>query len=124
MNYYYHGAHTHTQCIRDILSVQVLYSAIHSFWPVEELEELTDGPTGCGEVARGGCLFAWNFSVTISRSRGLGQTRGCRYISDSFLAYWLKIPPAKNNSLHYKAAYAETWQLSHLWGRKTDRHQV
>jgi hypothetical protein len=28
------------------------------FWPVEELEELADVPTGCGEVARGGCAFA------------------------------------------------------------------
>ena len=23
-----------------------------------------DGPTGCGEVARGGCSFAWNLSPT------------------------------------------------------------
>jgi len=37
-----------------------LYSAVHSFWPVEELAGLADGPTGCGEVARGGCLFTWN----------------------------------------------------------------
>jgi hypothetical protein len=40
------------------------YSAIHGFWPVEELSELAEGPTGCGEVARGGCLFACNFRVT------------------------------------------------------------
>jgi hypothetical protein len=39
------------------------YSTVHGFWPVEVLAELADGPTGCGEVARGGCLFAWNFSV-------------------------------------------------------------
>jgi hypothetical protein len=26
--------------------------------PVEELAELADGPTGCGEVTRGRCLFA------------------------------------------------------------------
>jgi hypothetical protein len=43
-----------------------LYSAVHSFWPVEELEELADGPSGCEEVARGGSLCAWNFSVTRS----------------------------------------------------------
>ena len=42
------------------------YSAVHGFWPVEELAELADGPTGRGEVARGGCLFAWNISVTRS----------------------------------------------------------
>jgi hypothetical protein len=39
---------------------------VHGFWPVEELAELADGPTGCGEVARGGCSFAWNFSVKRS----------------------------------------------------------
>ena len=35
------------------------YSAVHYFWPVQELAELADGPTGCGEAARGGCSFAW-----------------------------------------------------------------
>jgi hypothetical protein len=42
------------------------YSAVHSFWSVEMLAELVDGPTGCGEVASGGCLFARDFSVTSS----------------------------------------------------------
>ena len=32
----------------------------------EEFPELADGPSGCGKVARGGCFFAWNFSVIIS----------------------------------------------------------
>ena len=27
---------------------------------------LADWPTGCGEVARGGCFLAWNFSETRS----------------------------------------------------------
>jgi len=40
------------------------YSTVHGFWPVEVLAELADGPTGCGEVAMGGCIFVWNFSVT------------------------------------------------------------
>jgi len=44
----------------------LLYSTLLRFWPVEELAELADGSTGCGEVARGGCLFGWNFSVTRS----------------------------------------------------------
>ena len=35
-------------------------------WPVEELAKLAVGPTGCGKVARGGCLLAWNFRVTRS----------------------------------------------------------
>ena len=36
------------------------------FWPVEEFAQLADGPTGCGAVARGGCLFTCNFSLTRS----------------------------------------------------------
>ena len=43
-----------------------MYSTWFHFWPVEELAQLADGPTGRGEMARGGCLFAWNFSVTRS----------------------------------------------------------
>ena len=35
------------------------------FWPVEELAQLAGGPTGCGEVARGGCLFAWNLESDV-----------------------------------------------------------
>ena len=42
------------------------YSAVHGFWPVEELAKLADEPTGRCEVAKSGCLFAWNFSVTRS----------------------------------------------------------
>jgi len=38
---------------------------MNGFWPVE-LEELADGPTGRGEVARSGCSFSWNVSVTRS----------------------------------------------------------
>ena len=30
------------------------------------MEELAEGHAGCGEMARGGCSFAWNFSVTGS----------------------------------------------------------
>jgi len=39
-------------------------SAVHGFWPADEFVDLADGPTGCGEVARGGSLCAWNFSAT------------------------------------------------------------
>jgi len=45
---------------------RVAYIAVRDFWPVEKLAELLDGPTGCGEVARSGCLFEWNFNVTRS----------------------------------------------------------
>ena len=41
-----------------------LYRAVDGFWPVEELAELAGKPTGCGEVASGGCLFVWNSIVT------------------------------------------------------------
>jgi len=41
-----------------------VYSTVIGFWPVEEVAELADRPTGRGEMARGGCLFACNFSVT------------------------------------------------------------
>ena len=37
---------------------------MHGLWQGEELAELADGPTACGEVARGGCLLGWNFSMT------------------------------------------------------------
>jgi hypothetical protein len=37
-----------------------------SFLAVDELTEETDGSSGCGEVARGGCLFVGNFSLTRS----------------------------------------------------------
>jgi hypothetical protein len=42
------------------------YSAVHGLWPVEKLEELADESTGSDEKARGGRLFAWNFSVIRS----------------------------------------------------------
>ena len=40
--------------------------AMHGFGRWKELAELADGPTGCGAVARGGCLFARNFILTRS----------------------------------------------------------
>jgi hypothetical protein len=43
-----------------------VYSTVRGFWPVEELAELANGPTGCGEEARGVCLFVWNLSVARS----------------------------------------------------------
>jgi len=42
------------------------YSALHGPRPVEDFEDLADGPSRRGEVARGGCLFVWNFNVTRS----------------------------------------------------------
>jgi len=56
------------------------YSAVHGFWPVKETADLAVGPTGCGDLARGGCLFAWKFNATRStvfteaEREGLDQT--------------------------------------------------
>jgi hypothetical protein len=44
-----------------ISGVEFYYSEARGVWPVEEQAK---GSTECGEVARGGCLFAWNFNVT------------------------------------------------------------
>ena len=70
-----------------VKSLQHMYSAEHGFWPVER----ADGRTGCGEVTRGGYLFAWKFIVTSSTvhtegEKGLDQTRHCHCISESLLA--------------------------------------
>jgi len=48
------------------------YSAVHGFWWVEEL---ADGLTDCGEVARGGCFVAGYFSVKTSTVLREGQRR-------------------------------------------------
>ena len=81
------------------------YSAVHSFWSVEMLAGLADGSIGCGEVARGGCLFARNFSVTSSFVLTVVERRArpndARCVSDSLRAYRLKIRPAKNRALRY-----------------------
>ena len=47
-----------------MLPVIHVYGAVHDLWPVEELVELVDEPTECGEVMWGGHLCACNFSVT------------------------------------------------------------
>jgi hypothetical protein len=43
-----------------LLCALTVYSALHGFWLVQGLAELANGPSGCGEVVKGGCLFAWN----------------------------------------------------------------
>jgi len=48
-----------------------------SFWQVEGVPELVDGLTCYGEVAKGGYLFARNFSVSCihgGREKTLHQT--------------------------------------------------
>jgi hypothetical protein len=48
---------------------------VNDFWPVEDLAELSEGLTGCGEEARGGCLFAFNFSVMSSAVHNKGEEK-------------------------------------------------
>jgi hypothetical protein len=101
----------------------VLYSTLRHFWLVE-IVELEDMGTGCCEMARGGCLFAWNFSVTRSavlmevESKALDQTWCCHCTSDSLLAYHFKISPAKNYALHYTLSHASSlMEISYLVGQ-------
>lgn len=48
----------------------LLDSAVHGFWPVEELAERTDGPTGRGEVTRAGLLHLCD---KVSPAYGSGE---------------------------------------------------
>jgi len=85
---------------------------MRSSWTVEGLAELTAEPAGCGELARGGVCLIFPLYVGVyllltpmiqgqlhlrGCREGLELTRRCRRISDSLLAYRLKIPPAKND---------------------------
>ena len=44
-----------------------MYGAVHGFWQVESAE-LADGPFGCVEVARGGCLSVCLFVCLFGTS--------------------------------------------------------
>jgi hypothetical protein len=96
-----------------------LYSARYGFWPVEETAELTDKPTGFGDVARSTCLLGtsvWQGYLYLQRQRGgLHQTQRCQCISDFLLTCCLKIPPAKTHALHY------TWERVVEWGRMVSK---
>jgi len=52
----------------------LLDSAVLGFWPVEELAEQADGPTGRGEVTRAGCLLACYVCVTRSALLPLAES--------------------------------------------------
>ena len=58
---------------------------------MEESAEVADGPTESGEVARGGCSFAWNFSVR--RSTVLRETER-RIRPDLTLSFHQRIAPS------------------------------
>ena len=66
------------------------------FGPVEELAELSDGPTrvvkwrGVGVHLLG--TSVWQGQLYLPRRREYTRTRRCRCTSDSLLAYRLKIP--------------------------------
>jgi hypothetical protein len=64
------------------------------------------------EVTRGGCSYAWNFSVTrsdvpVEAKRRTRPTWRCPSINDSLLAYRLNIPPATNNALPYNSRLSQ-----------------
>ena len=64
------------------------YSAVHGFWWAQEL---ADGLTDCGVVARGGCFVAGYFSLKTSNIPSEGQRRSRpnmtrRCISDFLLS--------------------------------------
>ena len=59
------------------------YSAVHGFWSVEELVE---GRTDGGEVARGGCLVAGEFSVKTSSVLKEGQTEAKVYMTHRYIS--------------------------------------
>jgi hypothetical protein len=48
-----------------MLQVIHAYGAVRGCWPVEELVELVDEPTGCGEVVWGGGLFVCLFGASV-----------------------------------------------------------
>jgi len=67
---------------------------------VEELAQLADGPTGCGEVASSGCFVCLELQRDkVNCKHGDGEKplnkTCCRCVSDALLAHRLKIPPAK-----------------------------
>ena len=63
---------------------------------MEELAEPADGPAECSEVARGGCVFAWSFSVTRSAELTVAERRPRPNMAS--LHKWLAPSlPAKNH---------------------------
>jgi hypothetical protein len=56
---------------------------VHGLRPVDELAVLVAGPTECCEVARGGCLYAWNFTVISQLYVRQCRPNSCGCISDS-----------------------------------------
>jgi hypothetical protein len=89
------GSRVNVSSRRSCLTADFVMSGVefyYSLWPVEELGEQAEWSTGCGDGARGGCVFAWNFSVTslpVRRRREvLDQTRRCLCISPSWPIVW------------------------------------
>jgi hypothetical protein len=62
------------------------------------------GSAECSVVARGGCCLGLQCDK-VNRTYGEDQTRCWRCVSDSLLAYRLRIPPAKNRPLHYTSGW-------------------
>ena len=62
--------HPHTYIFMACLFINTskprVYSTLFRLWPVEDFAQLENWPTGSHEVARVGCIFTWNYSVTRS----------------------------------------------------------
>ena len=54
---------------------------MRGFRLVEDLAEMADGATECGEVARGGCLFDRNFSATRSTVLAKEERKARPYVT-------------------------------------------
>jgi hypothetical protein len=91
---------------------------------VQDVAELADGSTGCGEGAEW-WVFIWlelqceKVSCTYGHKKTLDQTGHCHCISDSLLAYRLKIPPAKKCALHYTALSKKMDGISNRYNLKS-----
>jgi hypothetical protein len=81
-----------------------IYGAVHGFWPVVDLAELADEPTGCGKVARHMEFIRYELKCDkVNCAYGettLDPTSHCPCISDSCLAYCLEIPLGRNHAVH------------------------
>ena len=82
------------------------YKWVQSFWPVEEIRNRQMGLLGVVQWRGVGVYVlgtsVWQGELYLWRWReGLDQTWCCPCVSDSLLAYRLKISPSKNNALYF-----------------------
>jgi hypothetical protein len=108
-----------------LIMENVRYIAVYGFWPMVGLAELADGPTGCGEVARGGCWFAWNLSVTRSTVVTVAERRS-RLKMTLLLNQWLALSLPFDNSTGRKPCTAlyTVWYVFRLRETETLQNEL